>query len=49
MLATAVLDRLLHHLTTTNIRGESYRLKTKRKAGVLNEPIEEEDNKAAAG
>jgi DNA replication protein DnaC len=34
-LATAILDRLLHHSTTINIRGESYRLKDKRKAGVL--------------
>lgn len=35
VLATAILDRLLHHLTTLNIKGESYRLKEKRKAGVL--------------
>jgi DNA replication protein DnaC len=34
-LATAILDRLLHHATTINIKGESYRLKEKRKAGVL--------------
>lgn len=33
MLATAILDRLLHHSTTLNIKGESYRLKEKRKAG----------------
>jgi DNA replication protein DnaC len=26
IIATAVLDRLLHHSTTINIRGESYRL-----------------------
>ena len=31
--ATAILDRLLHHSTTLNIKGESYRLKEKRKAG----------------
>ena len=35
VLATAILDRLLHHATTLNIKGESYRLKEKRKAGVL--------------
>ncbi len=35
ILATAVLDRLLHHATTLNIKGESYRLKEKRKAGLL--------------
>jgi len=34
-LATAILDRLLHHATTINIKGESYRLKEKRKAGLL--------------
>ena len=34
-LATAILDRLLHHSTTINIKGESYRLKEKRKAGML--------------
>jgi DNA replication protein DnaC len=41
MLATAILDRLLHVSTTLNIRGQSYRLREKRKAGVfteLNEP-----------
>lgn len=35
VLATAILDRLLHHCTTINIKGESYRLKEKRKAGLL--------------
>jgi DNA replication protein DnaC len=35
VLAAAILDRLLHHSVTINIRGESYRLKDKRKAGVL--------------
>ena len=33
MIATAILDRLLHHSTIINIKGESYRLKEKRKAG----------------
>ncbi|RFM87151.1 transposase, partial [Salmonella enterica subsp. enterica serovar Heidelberg str. CFSAN002071] len=27
VLATAILDRLLHHSTTLNIKGESYQLK----------------------
>ncbi|MFO7767681.1 MAG: IS21-like element helper ATPase IstB [bacterium] len=31
---TAVLDRLLHHATTINIRGESYRLRHRREAGL---------------
>lgn len=35
VLATAVLDRLLHHAVTLNIKGESYRLREKRKAGLL--------------
>ena len=35
MIATAILDRLLHHAVTLNIRGNSYRLKEKLKAGLL--------------
>jgi DNA replication protein DnaC len=35
IIATAILDRLLHHSTTINIRGESYRLKERRKAGLV--------------
>jgi DNA replication protein DnaC len=38
VLAAAILDRLLHHSVTISIRGESYRLKDKRKAGVLRSP-----------
>lgn len=34
VLATALLDRLLHHATTLNIRGESYRLRHRRNAGL---------------
>lgn len=34
VLAVALLDRLLHHATTINIRGESYRLKHRREAGL---------------
>jgi IstB-like ATP binding protein len=41
IIATAILDRLLHHSTTANIRGESYRLKDRRKAGLF-PPAEEE-------
>jgi len=37
VLAAAILDRLLHHSTTINIRGQSYRLRDKRKAGVFSE------------
>jgi DNA replication protein DnaC len=35
IIATAILDRFLHHSTTINIRGESYRLKDRRKAGLV--------------
>ena len=49
VLATAILDRLLHHSTTINIKGESYRLKTKRKAGMLSVAVKEEEGKAASG
>jgi DNA replication protein DnaC len=38
VLATAILDRLLHHATTLNVKGESYRLKEKRRAGLLGRP-----------
>jgi DNA replication protein DnaC len=34
VLASAILDRLLHHSHIINIRGESYRLKDKARAGV---------------
>jgi DNA replication protein DnaC len=35
VIATAVLDRVLHHAITLNIRGNSYRLKEKLKAGLV--------------
>jgi DNA replication protein DnaC len=44
IIATAILDRVLHHAITLNIRGNSYRLKDKLKAGLLRavetEPVE---------
>jgi DNA replication protein DnaC len=47
VVATAVLDRLLHYSTTLNIKGESYRLKEKRRAGLLGKsqfvPSEEQE------
>jgi DNA replication protein DnaC len=48
VLATAILDRLLHHATTLNIKGESYRLKEKRKAGLLGRPAEQNPDKEVA-
>jgi DNA replication protein DnaC len=38
VIASAILDRLLHHSTTINIKGESYRLKDKRRAGLIQPP-----------
>jgi DNA replication protein DnaC len=35
VIATAILDRVLHHAITINIRGHSYRLKDKLKAGLV--------------
>jgi DNA replication protein DnaC len=35
VIATAILDRVLHHAITLNIRGNSYRLKEKLKAGLI--------------
>ena len=35
VIASAILDRLLHHATTISIKGDSYRLKDKRRAGLL--------------
>jgi DNA replication protein DnaC len=46
-LASAILDRLLHHSTTISIRGDSYRLKDKRRAGVF--PRAEPGPPASAG
>ena len=35
VIATAILDRVLHHAITVNIRGNSYRLKDMLKAGLV--------------
>jgi len=45
VMATAILDRLLHHASTVNIKGESYRLKEKRKAGLLGKPKSQSEPK----
>jgi DNA replication protein DnaC len=37
-LTAALLDRLLHHAHIVPIQGESYRLRNKRKAGILGQP-----------
>jgi DNA replication protein DnaC len=41
VLAIAILDRLLHHSSTINIKGESFRLKEKRRAGLLTQQVPE--------
>jgi len=46
IIATAILDRLLHHAVTLNIRGNSYRLKEKLKAGLVRSA---EDNTSEPG
>jgi len=38
VLATAVLDRLLHHAHINNIRGNSYCLKDRAKTGLYKNP-----------
>jgi DNA replication protein DnaC len=48
IIATAILDRLLHHSTTVNIRGESYRLKERRKAGLIPLPESQQQTESPA-
>lgn len=38
VVATAILDRLMHHSTVLAIRGESYRLREKRRSGLIRRP-----------
>jgi DNA replication protein DnaC len=38
IVATAILDRLLHHSHVVTIRGDSYRLREKRRSGLLKAP-----------
>jgi DNA replication protein DnaC len=35
IVATAILDRLLHHSHVFTIRGDSYRLREKRRTGLV--------------
>ena len=37
VVATAILDRLLHHSHVITIRGDSYRLRAKRRAGLVHQ------------
>ncbi len=50
VIATAILDSLLHHATTLTIKVESYRLKDKHKAGLIlgiSHPQEDPDDTEA--
>jgi DNA replication protein DnaC len=38
VVATAILDRLLHHSQVVTIRGDSYRLRGKRRSGLVQKP-----------
>jgi DNA replication protein DnaC len=42
VIATAILDRLLHHSHVISIRGESYRLREKKRAGLFGSPAQAE-------
>lgn len=47
VIATAILDRLLHHSHIINIRGDSYRLKDRMKGGLrivppINIPVKDD-------
>ena len=48
VVATAILDRLLDHSHVLTITGESYRLREKRRGGVLNAPAAAPLAKASA-
>jgi DNA replication protein DnaC len=43
VLATAILDRLLHHSHTLLINGESYRLREKRRSGLIRSRLTDSD------
>lgn len=49
VIATAILDRLLHHSHVVNIRGDSYRLKEKRRAGLYAAPQPQLERSVPAG
>jgi len=49
VVATAILDRLLHHSTTINIKGDSYRIREKKKAGFYDVSLYENESNDANG
>jgi DNA replication protein DnaC len=48
VLTAAMLDRILHHASVVQIAGESYRLKDKRRAGIMARPAKSKDGKDGA-
>ena len=46
VLAAAILDRLLHHSHTLTIQGESYRLRQKKRAGLLGRAAKPQETEA---
>ena len=46
VLAAAILDRLLHHSHTLVVQGESYRLKQKRRSGLLGRAVKPTETQA---
>ena len=44
VVATATLDRLLHHSHIITIRGDSYRLKEKKRSGLYKPPVAEKQS-----
>lgn len=49
VLATAILDRLLHHSHVLTIHGESYRLREKRRSGLMKKAYDEGKKHQAGG
>ena len=39
VLTAAMLDRLMHHASVVQIGGDSFRLRDKRKSGIVSKPI----------
>jgi DNA replication protein DnaC len=48
VLTAAMLDRILHHASVVQIAGESYRLKDKRRAGIMARPAKSKDGQEGA-
>jgi hypothetical protein len=43
-----MLDRLMHHATVVQIGGDSYRLRDKRKGGIMPKPVRQPTSQAPA-